>query len=168
MTLPTSLSFQWFQTKNFSKAMAFSGLLLLGYIGISAQSFAEKVCYVSKGDTLHLCSGQVVKLWGVAAPEITQPFGDKSRELLAHIVRGKEINLNCPGKANDVFICRARVYGFDIAKDMVSWGLAFDAAKQSHGTYSPLEVLAKKQKRGVWKLSQGGIRPWDYRKHTSD
>lgn len=132
-------------------------LLLFPYAG------AERVCSVHDGDTFRTCSGQSVRLYGVDAPELRQPKGKSSRDYLRRLVTGRAIILKCVGTSYARQVCRVSAGGVDVSREMAGHGWAFDSPKYSHGEFSAAEAFARKQGRGVWALSGGGVRPWDWR-----
>lgn len=52
-----------------------------------------KVWYVIDGDSLKLRSGENIRLLGINAPGLNEPFGDKAQERLQKLVQDKEVEL---------------------------------------------------------------------------
>jgi endonuclease YncB( thermonuclease family) len=129
---------------------------------------AEQVCSVHDGDTFKLCNGQSIRIWGIDAPELSQPIGKQSRDYLKRLVNGREVDLECTGKSFNRLVCLAAVRvdngSLSIQREMVGLGLAYDSPQYSKGRFSESENFAKSLSRGVWALPSGGIRPWDWRK----
>jgi endonuclease YncB( thermonuclease family) len=73
-------------------------LLLLSFIApLSAQRFAGRVLDVTDGDTVIVARGRgqvTVRLFGIDAPEDTQPYGTESAAELSRLVLGKVINVD--------------------------------------------------------------------------
>jgi endonuclease YncB( thermonuclease family) len=129
-------------------------------LGVGA--YAEQVRYVIDGDTFIMADESRVRLSGIDAPELTQPFGQESRVYLDKLVAGRDVVLQCNGEMSyNRRVCDAFVAGLDIQRELVGRGLAFDYSQYSHGKYRSAEDFAYRMKRGVW---SGGMRPWDYRR----
>lgn len=143
--------------------------LLLAICLSLSLAFADTVCSVHDGDTLTTCQGRKVRLFGVDAPELKQPFGRDARDFVIRLTQNREVRLDCVGKSFKRSVCRSAVYTgsgwLDLSTELVGWGYGFDSPKHSKGRYSGAEAFAQKMKRGVWVDPAGGIRPWDWRKH---
>jgi len=124
------------------------------------------VVSVHDGDTLKLDDGRTIRLSGIDAPEITQPFGIESRDLLRKFTRKKTIRIETHGKdrygrmIGEIFVGKK-----SINRAMVSRGAAWWFRK-----YAPkdtclraLEESAAKHRNGLWK-SPNAMAPWDWRK----
>jgi micrococcal nuclease len=136
--------------------------ILLSLSLLGAGAYAEQVRYVIDGDTFIMTDESRVRLSGIDAPELSQPYGPESKAYLEKLVSGRYVTLQCNGAMSyNRRICNAFVAGLDIQRELVGWGLAFDYYKYSQGKYRPAEDFAYRMKRGVW---NGGMRPWDYRR----
>lgn len=62
-----------------------------------------KVVEVVTGDMVRLSDGSDLKLAGVTAPKLDAPYGEASRERLAKMVLGHEVELLSAGAARDPF-----------------------------------------------------------------
>jgi endonuclease YncB( thermonuclease family) len=124
---------------------------------------ANQVKTVIDGDTFILTNGQHIRLWGIDAPETGQPLAKEAKLYLTVLVKDREVELNCIGRSYNRRVCKATINNIDLGRELVGWGLAFDYPKYSKGFYARAENFAQKEQRGVWQLSNGGIRPWDYR-----
>lgn len=94
---------------------------------------------VIDGDTLNLC-GNRVRLWGIQAPERSDPEGPAATRALASIIAGREVLCGPPptGQNRDVygrFVRKCWIDGQDIAAEMVRQGHAMDWPKYSRGFY---------------------------------
>jgi endonuclease YncB( thermonuclease family) len=103
------------------------------------------------GDTF-VASGRKIRLWGIDAPEKNDPASLASTLYLEVILKKgiltcKQIDVD--RYRRDVMQCF--VDGFDVASDLVRFGLAKDYKKYSGGFYSSEEAFAKKNKSGIWK-----------------
>jgi endonuclease YncB( thermonuclease family) len=128
------------------------------------------------GDTLRLRSpkGEVLKVRFacIDAPELKQPLGEESRNYLRSLVSrgGNKVKLqpittdrygrtvaqlwNGNGLIQSQMAIAGMAYGYDqYKKDCPNW----EAIKST-------QAQAQEAKLGVWRLPNGGQRPWDYRK----
>lgn len=124
---------------------------------------------VVDGDTLEI-RGERVRLFGVDAPELGQPWwdedgrerdaGEASRDALSGLIDGKRLAVNV--LREDQYrrsIAIVKVDGRDVARSLVSSGWAF--ASPGSSRYRRTENAARRRRRGFW---QGEvIMPWDYR-----
>jgi micrococcal nuclease len=62
-----------------------------------------KVVEVVSGDMVRLDDGSDLKLAGITAPKLSEPYGEASRERLANMVLGKDVELLSSGAAKDPF-----------------------------------------------------------------
>jgi Micrococcal nuclease (thermonuclease) homologs len=88
------------------------------------------------GDTIR-CQGQRVRLWGINAPERSDPRGPAATRALADIIRGR--TLTCEPKDTDRYgriVARCFVGRRDIAAEMVRQGHAVDMPRYSKGFYA--------------------------------
>lgn len=131
---------------------------------------------VHDGDTLRVRSpkGEVLKVRFacIDAPELKQPMGEESRNYLRSIVNkgGNKVRLqpitvdrygrtvaqlwNNSGLIQSQMAIAGMAYGYEqYKKDCPNW----EAVRST-------EVQAQEARIGVWKLPNGGERPWDYRK----
>jgi len=123
---------------------------------------------VHDGDTftLHAEGGNVyhIRLWGVDAPELAQPYGDQSRWFLEHFLAGQQLALTCSGKSHKREVCRVEMsHGIDVGFLMVLSGMAYDSSKYSYGIYAPPEAAARGKRLGVW-AQTSAKRPWIFRR----
>lgn len=125
---------------------------------------------VIDGDTLEI-RGERIRLFGIDAPELGQPWWDEdgrerdaglsSKEALTTLVEGKRLAVNV--LREDQYrrsIAIVKVDGRDIARSLINQGLAF--ASPGSSRYRRTEKSARRRKRGFW---QGDVMmPWDFRK----
>lgn len=142
-------------------------LLLCLSLGIAQ---AEIVCSVHDGDTFTLCNDQKVRIWGIDSPELKQPMGKNARTYLQSIILNKDVKIEKRGKSYKRVVALVELHqqaaSIDIGRDMVRHGMAFDSAKYSKGYYADAEWEAQAKHLGVWRMADGGERPWDWRKKS--
>lgn len=141
--------------------------LLLVFAPLLLFAFSGKVVSVHDGDTITILAEKEqvkIRLFGIDAPELKQPFGRKSKEFLASMVAGKNVEVEQQG--NDRYgraIGIVFLDGRDINKEMVASGYAWAFRKFSK-KYAPQESEAKFEKRGLW--HDNPTPPWEWRKRT--
>ena len=126
---------------------------------------------VVDGDTLHAynpTTGDTVKirLWGIDAPENTQPYSTQSTATLAAFVLHKRIRVNPKGKdryGRTVAIVYHR--GLSANLRQLSTGSAWHATQYApHATlYAHAQHTAQKEKRGLW-AAPDPTPPWQHRR----
>jgi len=138
-------------------------LVLATLLFLALPANAERFAYCHDGDTCTLEDGQRVRFAGIDCPEIGQPFAIEARDYAWKLLKGRDATLACTGWSYNRRVCSVSVAELDLQQELVGWGLAYDYVKYSGGRYQKAEAFARKMKRGVWGLLDGGVRPWDYR-----
>lgn len=112
-----------------------------------------------------------VRLQGIDAPEIDQPFGRDARKILERFLRDKEVVL----VFEDVdhygrIVARAWVGRVDINREMILRGAAwFDAEYAHDDELFNAEQTARDAKNGLWSLPlKERIEPWVWRRRTRE
>lgn len=124
------------------------------------------VVSVHDGDTLKLSDGRTVRLQGIDAPELSQPYGKESRDLLAKLTRKKKVRFQTRGKDRygrtvaEIFVGKKSVN-----KSMVGRGAAwwFRSFAPTDNQLRRLEDKARKNRIGLWH-SPNAMAPWEWRK----
>ena len=109
-----------------------------------------------------------VRLYGIDAPELAQPYGQESRRQLQSLVRGGGIRMDV--KATDRYgrtvglLYRGR-RGRSVNVEMVRSGMAWWYRRYGGRDlgFPEAEAEAKRRRRGVWRHGDRVRRPWDYR-----
>jgi len=129
------------------------------------------VVSIVDGDTIKVLDAQneqhKVRLASIDAPERKQPYGLKSKQLLARLIGNREVNLDCPKKDRyERLICTVKLNERDINHEMVRLGGAWVYSKYYKGTgYYRAQDDAKTAKRGLWGVSEyQAVAPWQWRK----
>jgi micrococcal nuclease len=141
-------------------------LMLLLLSGSNALAF--QVWYVHDGDTLRLQNGQRIRLFGIDAPELAQPYGQAARDYLQEMVKGQDLSISCVGKSFQRLVCKVNAGDKDVGLEMVKAGFAYDYPKFSHGLYAQAQETAKAEKKGFWLTGTNNELPWNYRRHKRD
>lgn len=118
------------------------------------------------GDTLKLADGRTVRLQGIDAPEISQPYGVESRNLLVRLTRKKKIRIASHGKdrygrtVGEIFVGKRSVNHSMVSSGAAWW---FRSFAPTDNRLRRLEDDARKRKMGLWHASNV-VAPWDWRK----
>ncbi len=147
--------------------------LPLAAVALLAQTRTATVLSIGDGDTLRLREGNRtlnVRLACIDAPESSQaPFGAQARQqLLALAPVGSSVELRI--KATDRYgrsVAELTRGGRNLNQALVASGAAFVYWQYIAGcdrqTYGRLETEARLKGLGVWSVSGGLTRPWEYR-----
>lgn len=152
--------------------------LVIAALSTSAAAYelVGKAVYVTDGDTVTLLDDarqqHKIRLHGIDAPERKQPYGAKSTDLLAGMVKGKVIRADCTER--DKYkrnVCVLYVGDIDVNAEMVRRGGAWVYRQYypEDGEYLKLETEAKNEQRGLWNTSEyQSIPPWEWRKQQKE
>lgn len=133
--------------------LALASMLLCASLG-QAQGVT-----VLDGDTVRLSDGEVIRMWGIDAPEKDQTGGIEAKDWLATEIAKGELRVVRKGK--DKY---GRTIGLlylgrrSLNKAIVIEGLAF-AYREYSTLYVPQEVAAIKARRGIWASTAHGCYP---------
>jgi endonuclease YncB( thermonuclease family) len=146
---------------------------LLASLPAQAQTRTTTVLSIGDGDTLRLREGNRtvnVRLACIDAPESSQaPFGAQARQQLQALASvGSSVELRI--KATDRYgrsVAELTRGGRNLNQALVASGVAFVYWQFIGGcdrqTYGRLETEARLKGLGVWGITGGLMRPWDYR-----
>ena len=118
-------------------------------------------CYVIDGDTIVI--GDIrIRLAGIDAPELDQPWGKSAKFAMIRLCKGKVITAHIlEGESYDRIVARCFLPdGTDLSAALVEQGLALDWAKFSGGAYRHLEPVGIRRK--LWRVTakhQGRLAP---------
>lgn len=142
---------------------ASAGSLLLG-----------RVVAITDGDTLVLLDEanqqHKIRLAGIDAPEMGQPFSQVSRRHLSSLAFQHLANADCP-KVDKYrrLVCVVWVDGGDVNLAQIQAGLAWHYKKyeseqtvQDRNAYTNAEENARAASRGLWSQAEP-IPPWEWR-----
>lgn len=126
-------------------ALGMSMFIVLIFIGMTSSAHAQSEHYVGfaevhDGDTLKI-KGQSFRLAGIDAPELNEPYGIASRDMLITMIR-EGLVICIPTGARSykrlVAVCGTQYYD-DLGAELIHRGLALDCEHYSHGKYRELE-----------------------------
>jgi endonuclease YncB( thermonuclease family) len=137
--------------------------LFLVSLSAFAQPIAGVVIGVAEGDTLTMVDSEntqhVIRLAGIDAPDMEQPYGNVSRQHLADLAFSKRASADCYrtdryGRA----VCTVKVDGRDLALEQLKSGLAWWSLKYSQEqpdwqrkAYEMAQKGASADKKGLWR-----------------
>ena len=107
-------------------------------------------CWVVDGDTI-IIDKVTVRLFGIDAPELDQPYGQKAKWALYNLCKGKVVRAVFDGNLShdrSVAFCYLPD-GSDLSAEMVKCGMALDWPKYSGGKYRQYEHPG--MRRIVWR-----------------
>ena len=146
---------------------------LLALILLAGPAGAATVLSVGDGDTLRVADGPqrlTIRLACIDAPEMAQaPYGAASREYLQELAPVGSVVTIRPQTTDRYGRTVSEVFrnGRAVNLAMVQSGQAFAYRKYlagcDGGAYLAAEAQAKQSRRGVWAVSGGIERPWDWR-----
>jgi len=137
--------------------------------GRAAERIEVSVVGVHDGDTLTGLTGGreqlKVRLEGIDAPELGQPFGRVAKRALSDKVFGKNVEIVTTHR--DLYgrvVGRALVGGRDIGEELVREGSAWHATTFSHDQrLAAAEARARRARAGLW-ADRSPEPPWEFRK----
>ena len=113
-----------------------------------------------------------VRLNGIDAPELQQPFGRKAQELLAGLLRDRPLRVVTLGEdrggqvIGDVYVSLAPGAAETLLNvDLVErgWAWHFVRFAKDNKALAEAEQSARAARRGLWS-EDGAVSPWDYRR----
>ena len=129
-------------------------------------ALSGKAVSIHDGDTITILQNKQqikVRLFGIDAPELKQPYGKKSKQFLANLIADKVVEVEENGKDRyKRTIGTIYLNGADINAQMVANGYAWAYRKFSK-KYTAQESQAKSQKLGLWRDKEP-IPPWEWRR----
>lgn len=126
--------------------------------------YLQLVVDAHDGDTLRLDTGQRVRLWGIDAPELKQPYGVASRDYL-RVVVGQVVTLEPHGEDKyGRLLAVVRLGKRCLNEELLAAGLAWWYRKYTpdERRYQALEAEARRRRVGLWAAS-GWMPPWEWR-----
>jgi endonuclease YncB( thermonuclease family) len=133
-----------------------------------AEVFTAKIIVVIDGDTVLVrrASGLVkIRLAEIDAPEKVQTFGETSKQSLASMVLGKQVNIKT--QTIDKYgrlVAHISINGLDVNAEQIRRGMAWEYSNfHSNKALKNLQQEAKDAPRGLWARSNP-VPPWEWRK----
>lgn len=141
---------------------------------LTVTPFTAQVVSIHDGDTITVRRADPVetvkiRLDGIDAPELKQPYGQAAKVTLSGLVFGKSVEI--VPKNKDRYgrtIAQVKADGQDVNNEMVAKGAAW-----WYSQYAPHDLIkqqaqsdAQAQKIGLW-ADQNAIPPWEFRKKVA-
>jgi len=115
--------------------------------------------YAIDGDTFVTQNGEHIRILGINAPEIGQPYSEEAKQALQELIDNKDITLTIytdqPKDAYGRTLAEVRMYKGNIGRILTSNGLArWNPSKDidiDEKPYQDAEEIAKQRHLGIWK-----------------
>lgn len=134
---------------------------------------------VGDGDTITVFTPDQektkVRLYGIDAPELAQPYGATSGQMLMDALLLNEVTVVT--RKNDQYerpIGKILLHGVDVNYMMLTHGLAWhnkpylrDQTPEDRQSYASAEASARLEGLGLW-VDPNPVPPWVYRKQKRD
>jgi endonuclease YncB( thermonuclease family) len=147
--------------------------MLLAVIPAGAQVITGRVVGVADGDTLTALEGRVrhkIRLNGIDAPEMGQPFSNQAKEYASSLAFGKTVTVR--RRSTDRYgrmVADVELPGGgSLNREMVRAGLAwwFRRYAPKERELARLEREARDARRGLWAGPAPPVAPWEWRKQA--
>ena len=167
------------------KLIANNKKLILAFIFIITSSLSEiafsstvygKIIKIIDGDTVYFQANnddgyKKLRLVGIDAPEMKQPFGNESKQCLANLINNKLVQIISFGKDRyKRTLAKILIEKIDINLAMIKNGCAWFYRKYKNTLdiddqimYDQAEIFAIENKKGLFS-NQEAEAPWDWRK----
>lgn len=148
---------------------------LLVFFTVTATSLADEfgtVVGVHDGDTVTIKKTDnttvKIRLFGIDAPEMGQPFGNNAKQAMSGLVFGKQVGFstNTTDRYGRVVSKLRLPDGRDAGAEMLRAGLAWHYVQyaRKEKEYARLQADAKSAKLGLWK-EPNPVPPWEWRRN---
>ena len=143
-------------------------LMVVAALQPAAETWTGRVVGAADGDTLRVRGEddvvRKVRIFGIDAPEMAQPFGPAARDHLAKATRDRDVQVTELAEDDaGRTVARVRINGNDLAIDMLAAGLAWyqrdDVEDQA---LEAEERRARARTTGLW-IDKEPIAPWEWR-----
>lgn len=145
------------------------GVLPLPSCSPSGDILRGRVVEVADGDSFTLLDEGTnchrIRLYGIDAPERTQPFSRKAKEALDGLIAGKTIEIQRMDKDRyGRIVGIARVGGINVNEVLLRDGWAWHFTRfDQNPDWANLEREARQARRGLWAEEQP-LPPWEFRR----
>lgn len=136
----------------FCKRVFFMFLLMLS-LDAAALEIKARVVFVTDGDTfITYNTSQLVRLWGVDAPELDQPWGHAAKSALIALTHNRHVVIEQKGLSYNRVVGKVRRGKIDVGLELIKMGLAWWTPHfaPDQQEYAEAEAEARKAKRGLW------------------
>jgi endonuclease YncB( thermonuclease family) len=131
-------------------------------------SFNAMVVDVLDGDTIVVLRNKTrltVKLPGIDAPELDQPFGPEAKRFAAKLVKGRVVTIETAEAGNPIYGGVRFSKNRTLANEMVKAGFAWTTSTDKTSSFAAIQAAAKAARLGLWVNSEDEepIPPWEWR-----
>ena len=153
---------------------------VLCLVGLVASTHASthqidgRIVGVHDGDSITLLDlnnrQHKIRLDGIDAPELGQPFGGASKKHLAELVFNRQVVAEC-GKTDRYGreVCKVVIAAVDAGLEQIRAGMAWyfrryakELPLDRRQQYADMEAQAQAERRGLWADAEP-VAPWDWR-----
>lgn len=147
-------------------------------LAASSTGFSATVTGVIDGDTILIKTGKSdarqVDLAYIDAPELGQPFGERSKRALERVLLNKSVSAvevvprarpdprNVKTDPPGPPLVAVKAGGMDVNTELIKWGYAWSTEPR----YNRIQAFAKSKKRGLWK-DDDPVHPLQWRQQTA-
>jgi endonuclease YncB( thermonuclease family) len=127
-----------------------------------------RVVEVTDGDTIKAQAQNgdtvTVRVWGIDAPESSQPYGPAATDVARQLVGGEVADIEIVDEDRyGRFIGRVRTGGTDLAASLALSGYAWHSRRYpTSQQIKNAEQRARREERGLWSQDDP-VPPWEYR-----
>jgi micrococcal nuclease len=146
------------------------GALPTGVPDAAANSitFEAMVIDVQDGDTIIVLRNKTrltVKLPGIDAPELDQPYGPEAKRFAAKLVKGRVVTIETTHPGNPIYGGVQFSKNRMLAHEMVKAGMAWTTSMDKSSMFGEAQEAAKTARLGLWVNSEDEepIPPWEWR-----
>jgi endonuclease YncB( thermonuclease family) len=134
----------------------------------ASTNWTGTVLTVMAGDTLKILHGKlarVVRLSGVDAPRMGQPWGEDARRFVQGLAQGRTVTVEPRGRKagrqllGNVILPDGRDLGMELLKEGLAW---HDKRRSADAFLGELETNARKDRLGLW-ADAHPVPPWRWR-----
>ncbi len=141
-----------------------------GTLEAKKKESSYEVLRIVDGDTIIVDfegKDEKIRLAGIDAPELSQPYGQEAFDFLRDMVLGKKVTLQVLTRdVYDRIVAVVFLDGVDVNAVLTEEGLVWGYKVRQNVDYTAQEQFARENKRGVWSRASN-LPPWLYRKLTS-
>lgn len=147
--------------------VALALLMFAAFPGLASADLTGKVVHITDGDNLTVIIHNEwvrVRLAGIDAPEINQPFGTRSKQSLTDLCFWENVTVFPKGKDQyGRMFAKVRCGDIDAGEEQLRRGMAwvYDRYVEDQ-TLDPLEDEAQAAQRGLW-ADPYSSPPWEWR-----
>lgn len=137
---------------------------------VPGKTFTGRVCLVRDGDSIQLKSGRnfyEIRLYGVDAPEHTQPKALVRKMWLRHFLLGKSVTATVVARDRyhrlvAIVSTGEKIVNEELIRHGLAWVYPRYCRKKICRVWKRLEKEARREQRGIWR-QRHPVPPWVWR-----